>query len=192
MPWPRGSIWWRRRSAISAISRLRALAVLRGVDRIYCEDTPDDRAAARPLRHQGAARTPITTTTPSAMRPAILAALRRGERVALVTDAGTPLISDPGLQAGPRGDRRKSAGDGSARPVGGADRADPLRLAARHVSVRRLSAATRKRRGARRWRRWAALEATLVFYEAPPRLAASLADMQRDSRRPRPPRSRAS
>ena len=32
------------------------------------------------------------------MRPAILAALRRGERVALVSDAGTPLVSDPGYK----------------------------------------------------------------------------------------------
>jgi len=32
------------------------------------------------------------------VRPAVLAALRRGETLALVSDAGTPLVSDPGYK----------------------------------------------------------------------------------------------
>jgi len=76
---------------------LRALSVLRRVDRIFCEDT---RVTARLLARYG-------ITTPLGLyhdhnaeqaRPAILAALRRGERVALVSDAGTPLVSDPGYK----------------------------------------------------------------------------------------------
>ena len=76
---------------------LRALAVLRGADRIFCEDT---RVTARLLARYGI-KTPLEPYhdhNAEAMRPAILAALRRGERVALVSDAGTPLISDPGYK----------------------------------------------------------------------------------------------
>src|SRR5207237_7566333 len=76
---------------------LRALAVLRGADRIFCEDT---RITARLLARFG-------ITTPLGLyhdhnaeqtRPAVLATLRRGARIALVSDAGTPLISDPGYK----------------------------------------------------------------------------------------------
>ena len=76
---------------------LRALAVLRGADRIYCEDT---RVTAKLLaRYRIAARLePYHDHNAEAVRPAVLAALRRGERVALVSDAGTPLISDPGYK----------------------------------------------------------------------------------------------
>ncbi len=76
---------------------LRALAVLRGADRIYCEDT---RITTRLLNRYGI-ETPLQTYhdhNGEAVRPAILAALRRGERVALVSDAGTPLVSDPGYK----------------------------------------------------------------------------------------------
>src|SRR5262249_19253184 len=76
---------------------LRALAVLRGVDRIYCEDTP---VTARLLARYGIA-TPLARYddhNAEAMRPGILAALRCGERLALVSDAGTPLVSDPGYK----------------------------------------------------------------------------------------------
>ena len=76
---------------------LRALTVLRGADRIFCEDT---RVTARLL-----ARYDITAPldlyhdhNAERARPVALAALRRGERLALVSDAGTPLISDPGYK----------------------------------------------------------------------------------------------
>ncbi len=119
---------------------LRALAVLRGADRIYCEDT---RVTARLLARYGikAPLEPYHDHNAEAARPAILAALRRGERVALVSDAGHAAGLRPRLQAGARGDRRGPAGDRSTRRVGGADRVDPVRPAARPVSVRRLSAA---------------------------------------------------
>jgi 16S rRNA (cytidine1402-2'-O)-methyltransferase len=76
---------------------LRALAVLAGVDRIFCEDT---RVTGKLLARYGIS-TPLAAYhdhNAEAMRPAILAALCRGERVALVSDAGTPLVSDPGYK----------------------------------------------------------------------------------------------
>jgi 16S rRNA (cytidine1402-2'-O)-methyltransferase len=76
---------------------LRALATLAQADVIYCEDTRRTRILAdhygidRPLRsyHEHNAERE---------RPQILARLGRGDRVALVSDAGTPLVSDPGYK----------------------------------------------------------------------------------------------
>jgi 16S rRNA (cytidine1402-2'-O)-methyltransferase len=58
---------------------LRALATLAGADLIACEDTRVTKKLA-------------------AARPKILARLREGAAVALVSDAGTPLVSDPGYR----------------------------------------------------------------------------------------------
>lgn len=76
---------------------LRALKVLKRVTTIAAEDT---RRTATLLRHFG-----ITTSLTSLHEhnerrklPGLLAALARGEDIALVSDAGTPLISDPGQQ----------------------------------------------------------------------------------------------
>src|SRR5512145_527106 len=76
---------------------LRALAVLERADVIYCEDTRHSRtllahyAISRPLRayHEHNAERE---------RPHIMAELAEGKRVALISDAGTPLISDPGYK----------------------------------------------------------------------------------------------
>lgn len=76
---------------------LRALKVLKSVTIIAAEDT---RRSAMLLRHFG-----ITTSLTSLHEhnerrklPGLLAALARGDNVALVSDAGTPVISDPGQQ----------------------------------------------------------------------------------------------
>src|SRR6185437_14714223 len=76
---------------------LRALWVLRGADRILCEDT---RVTARLLSRYGIAATlePYHDHNADRVRPAILGRLRRGEKLALVSDAGTPLVSDPGYR----------------------------------------------------------------------------------------------
>ncbi len=76
---------------------VRALEVLGGADLIACEDT---RVTAKLLRHYGI-RTPTAAYhdhNAARARPAILARLARGEAVALVSDAGTPLVSDPGFK----------------------------------------------------------------------------------------------
>ena len=76
---------------------LRALAVLRSADRIFCEDT---RVSKKLLARYGIAKTLETYHDHNAeeVRPVILEALRRGARVALMSDAGTPLVSDPGFR----------------------------------------------------------------------------------------------
>jgi len=71
--------------------------VLRNVDRILCEDT---RVTARLLSRFGidTPLDPYHDHNADRVRPAVLGMLRRGERVALVSDAGTPLVSDPGFK----------------------------------------------------------------------------------------------
>src|SRR5688500_10300356 len=74
---------------------LRALRVLREVSVIAAEDT---RRTSRLLAHTGI-QTPMVSVhahNEVARLPALLERLRAGEAVALVTDAGTPLLSDPG------------------------------------------------------------------------------------------------
>lgn len=74
---------------------LRAIRVLREADWIACEDT---RRTLRLLNHLGI-RAPLVSSHEHNERekaPFLLKALREGKRVALVTDAGTPGISDPG------------------------------------------------------------------------------------------------
>lgn len=75
----------------------RAARVLAGVDLIACEDT---RRTGRLLAAR-AIRTPMTSYFEHNERrrtPDLVERLRRGETVALVTDAGTPGISDPGYR----------------------------------------------------------------------------------------------
>jgi 16S rRNA (cytidine1402-2'-O)-methyltransferase len=76
---------------------LRALWVLRNADRILCEDT---RVTARLLSRFGIVTplSPYHDHNADRVRPIVLEALRRGEKVALVSDAGTPLVSDPGFK----------------------------------------------------------------------------------------------
>jgi len=74
----------------------RAVAALADADAIACEDT---RRTRKLLSHAGVKAPPlITVNDQSEARQvrAVLARLERGERVAVVTDAGTPGISDPG------------------------------------------------------------------------------------------------
>jgi len=154
---------------------LRALSVLRRVDRIFCEDT---RVTARLLARYG-------ITTPLGLyhdhnaeqaRPAILAALRRGERVALVSDAGTPLVSDPGyklVQAAHVENLPVTAIPGPSAAL------TALILSGLPSDVFLFAGFLPPRQAARRraLERWSALEATLMFFESTPRLARCLADM---------------
>src|SRR5262245_52264282 len=74
---------------------LRPLETLPAVDVIACEDT---RVTRKLLERYGIA-TPLTSYhehNAAEARPKLLARLADGQAVALVSDAGTPLISDPG------------------------------------------------------------------------------------------------
>src|SRR5215469_15650210 len=76
---------------------LRALETLAGVDLIACEDT---RITRRLTERYGitAELTPYHEHNAATARPKLLELLARGGSVALVSDAGTPLISDPGYK----------------------------------------------------------------------------------------------
>ena len=154
---------------------LRALAVLHGADRILCEDT---RVTRKLL-----ARYSISASlgayhdhNAEQMRPIVLTALRRGERVALVSDAGTPLVSDPGYKLV----RAALAEDLPVIAIPGPTAAvTALILSGLSPDAFLFAGFLPPRQAARRraLERWAAVEATLVFYESTPRLAELLADM---------------
>jgi 16S rRNA (cytidine1402-2'-O)-methyltransferase len=154
---------------------LRSLSVLCGADRIYCEDS---RVTARLLARYRI-RTPLQTYhdhNAEAIRPAILAALHRGERVALVSDAGTPLVCDPGyklVRAAIAENLPVTAAPGPSAAV------TALILSGLPPDAFLFGGFLPRPQAARRQAlaRWAALEATLIFYEAPSRLVASLADL---------------
>jgi 16S rRNA (cytidine1402-2'-O)-methyltransferase len=76
---------------------LRALETLAGVDLIACEDT---RITRRLTERYGIAvqLKPYHEHNAAEMRPKLLARLAQGASIALVSDAGTPLISDPGFK----------------------------------------------------------------------------------------------
>jgi 16S rRNA (cytidine1402-2'-O)-methyltransferase len=76
---------------------IRALETIAGADVIACEDT---RVTRKLLEHFGIATpmTPYHEHNAASARPKLLARLAAGESVALVSDAGTPMISDPGYK----------------------------------------------------------------------------------------------
>ena len=154
---------------------LRGLAILRGVDRILCEDT---RVTAKLLARHGIAKPldPYHDHNADRVRPAILQALRRGERLALVSDAGTPLVSDPGyklVRAAAAENLPVTAAPGPSAAL------TALILSGLPPDVFLFAGFLPPRRPARRrmLAQWAPLAATLVFFEGVSRVAASLADM---------------
>ena len=156
------------------ISR-RALSVLASVDRIACEDT---RRTGRLLARHGIAARLVSYHEHNAarVRPSLIRMLADGGSVALVADAGTPLISDPGYKL------VRAALDAGVRVSGCPGPSAPLlALVLSGLPTDRfyfggfLPARTKARRDA--LARLEALDATLVFFESPRRLAASLADM---------------
>lgn len=162
---------------------LRALDVLAAADLVLCEDT---RVTRRLLAQYGLRPRLAVYNDHSgeADRARVLAQLRDGATVALVSDAGTPLVSDPGYRLVAAA---LTAGNLVA-PVPGPS-AVTAALAAAGMPTDRFFFAgfLPARQAARR----AALEelagvpATLVFLESTRRLAPALADMAR-SLGPRP------
>ena len=154
---------------------LRGLWVLRNVDRILCEDT---RVTARLLARFGidTPLEPYHDHNADRVRPGVLDALRRGERLALVSDAGTPLVSDPGYKL-------VRAALAAALPVtaapGPSAALTALVLSGLPPDAFLFAGFLPPRAAARRraLEQWRALPATLIFFEGPSRLAATLAEM---------------
>jgi 16S rRNA (cytidine1402-2'-O)-methyltransferase len=154
---------------------LRALDVLAGVDLVLAEDT---RVTGKLLSAYGISAKLERHDEHAAerARPKALAALAAGERVALVSDAGTPLISDPGYRL------VREAWEQGARvyPIPGASALTAGLSAAGLPTDRFLFAGFPPPKSAARrtfFDELAGVRATLVFYEGGSRLAASLADM---------------
>jgi len=157
----------------------RAIAALRSADLALCEDT---RVTARLCAVWGITTrlSPLHDYNEDSRIAFVLALLRQGKRVALLSDAGTPLVSDPGF-------RLVRAAIEAGLPVGALPGPNaavlalvlsglpphpfvfmgfaPPKSAGRRAAFSRLRAAER-----------AGLSATQIWYEAPHRLAETLAD----------------
>ena len=152
----------------------RALRILREVDLIACEDT---RHTRKLLNHFGIA-TPTTSYhehNEQERAAELCELLQSGKNVAVVSDAGTPLISDPGFRI------VKAAIDRgiSIVPIPGASAAITALSASGLATDQFLFAGfLPARAGSRRAKlnELSSIHATLVFYEAPHRIKATLKD----------------
>lgn len=155
---------------------LRALDVLRSADAVAAEDT---RVTGKLLSHYGITRRLIAVHEHNEKRVAgrILGLLAQGRSVALVADAGTPAISDPGalLIAAAR-----DAGY-PVTPIPGANAAIAALSASGLAAPHFLFYGFLPARPGERRRELSALAAapyTLVFHEAPHRVIATLGDLR--------------
>jgi 16S rRNA (cytidine1402-2'-O)-methyltransferase len=154
---------------------LRALDVLSAADEVLAEDT---RVAGKLLSAYGlkARLSPYHDHNGAERRPELLRKLADGARIALVSDAGTPLISDPGwklaheaLEAGHRVFPVPGASAMLAGLVASGLPSDhfmfagflPPKQGARKTAIEALKS----------------VPATLIFYESGPRLADAVADL---------------
>ena len=154
---------------------LRALEVLAGVDLIACEDT---RITRRLTERYGIATalTPYHEHNAAEARPKLLARLAAGQAVALVSDAGTPLISDPGFKLARAA---RAAGHTVTALPGASALLAALSVAALPTDRFLFEGFLPPKQAARQKRiaQLAAVPATLVFYESGARLTATLADL---------------
>jgi 16S rRNA (cytidine1402-2'-O)-methyltransferase len=161
---------------------LRALDVLRRVDRIACEDT---RQTQKLLNHFEIATPTVSCHQHNEHQRAteLIAALQTGSRIAVVSDAGIPSISDPGGQLA----AQAIAAGVAVIPIPGANAALsalvasglptdefhfigflPEKAGARRTRLEELAAEIQRNEAAR----------TLVFYEAPHRILETLSDLE--------------
>jgi 16S rRNA C1402 (ribose-2'-O) methylase RsmI len=92
-----GFTWLRRRLVIWGISQRVRLKHFRRADLVLCEDT---RVTGQLLRHFGLS-CPLAVYndhSEHASHAHVIAQIKEGRAIALVSDAGMPLISDPGYQ----------------------------------------------------------------------------------------------
>ena len=154
---------------------LRALDVLAGVDLVLAEDT---RITGKLLSTYGISR-PLERYDDHAgerVRPRVLAALARGGRIALCSDAGTPLVSDPGYRL-----VVEAVAEGrTVIPIPGASSVLAAVSAAGLPTDRFLFAGFPPPKSTARrafFETLAPIRATLVLFEGASRLRASLGDM---------------
>ncbi len=154
---------------------LRALAIIAAVDHLYCEDT---RTSRKLLARFGIRRRLLTYHEHNAasIRPDIIEALRADRSVALICDAGTPAISDPGLKL----TRAVIAAGSNVITVPGPSAVIAALTASGLATDRFFFAGFLSAKQGARTNEIAALAtipATLIVYESPHRLAAALSDL---------------
>lgn len=165
---------------------LRALEVLRAVDRIACEDT---RQTQRLLNHFQIEKKTVSCHEHNEHERAaeLIAAIKGGSAVALVSDAGTPGVSDPGSWLV----REAIAAGVPVFPIPGANAAVSALIASGLPADEfAFLGFLPEKAGARRTRledlanvalradKKSATARTLIFYEAPHRLLNTLADLE--------------
>jgi 16S rRNA (cytidine1402-2'-O)-methyltransferase len=154
----------------------RAAEALRSADAICCEDT---RRTGRLLQQAGVERPPLIVVndhTETRQLQGVVARLGRGERVAVVSDAGMPGISDPGERLV----RSAVAAGHAVEVVPGPSAALAALVASGLPAGRFVFEGFLPRKGSGRTERLAAVAAeprTVVLYEAPHRLARTVADL---------------
>lgn len=154
---------------------LRALETLAGADLIACEDT----RVTRKLLARYAITTPLTPYhehNAATARPLLLRRLAAGAAIALVSDAGTPLVSDPGFKLVRAA---QQAGHAVTALPGPSALLAALTVAGLPTDQFYFAGFLSPKQGARRARiaALARIPATLVLFETGPRLAATLADL---------------
>lgn len=152
----------------------RAAATLAAADMIACEDS---RVTGKLLNHLGVKRpmTPYHDHNADRVRPGLIARMT-SEAIALVSDAGTPLISDPGFKLV----RDARAAGVKVVTIPGPSAAIAALTLAGLPTDRFLFAGflpPKAKAKADMLGEFAALRATLVFYESGPRLSATLSVM---------------
>lgn len=154
---------------------LRALDALAGADRILAEDTRVARKLMDAYGLSGKVQ-PYHDHNGAKARPEILQALADGERIVLISDAGTPLISDPGYKLV----RETVEAGHPVRALPGASALlTGLAAAGLPSDAFFFAGFLPPRSGSRknRLKDISAIPGTLIFYESGPRLAACLADI---------------
>lgn len=166
---------------------LRGLAALREADALACEDTRSLRKLMDihgvPLR--GRPLIAYHDHNGEAARPKVLARLATGESVVYASDAGTPLIADPGYKLA---EAARAAGHRVSALPGPSAALTALLLSGLPTDAFSFIGFPPAKAAARRrfFERWAAVPGTLVLFEAPRRTAETLAEMAEILGRERP------
>ncbi len=155
---------------------LRALRVLELADAIACEDT---RETQKLLNHFGIKTPMVSYHAHNEMdrSASLVADLQQGKRIAIVTDAGMPGISDPGVLLA----QAAIASGIRVTPIPGANAAISALVASglktdNFTFCGFLPSKAGERRSA--LERMAKVDATLIFYEAPHRILETLGDIE--------------
>lgn len=153
----------------------RAVEILRGADVVACEDT---RVSGKLMTRLGLDRplTPYHDHNADRAGPPLLERLKAGQVVALISDAGAPLVSDPGY-----GLVQACVAEGVAVTAipGASATITALQLSGLPSNRFMFAGFLPPKSAARRTalREVATVPATLIFFESPNRLGESLADM---------------